>query len=129
MIEDLRFKNRKSKIVNPNFTPDIFKITGKTSMSHPYPQHKKPELLSPAGDMECFFAAVENGADAVYFGLKDFIARSTSDNFYFFFVLVVFNQGINGNVDLDGSFAGVSNGLAGVIYGKIVCACTGAELF
>src|SRR3989304_1283917 len=50
-------------------------------MSHPYPQHKKPELLSPAGDMECFFAAVENGADAVYFGLKDFSARAGAENF------------------------------------------------
>ncbi|MDO8140959.1 MAG: U32 family peptidase [Candidatus Brocadiales bacterium] len=51
-------------------------------MSHPsYSQHKKPELLSPAGDMECFFAAVENGADAVYFGLKDFSARASADNF------------------------------------------------
>ncbi|HHT9114359.1 MAG: U32 family peptidase [Planctomycetes bacterium] len=50
-------------------------------MSNPYPQHKKPELLAPAGDMECFFAAVENGADAVYFGLKDFSARASADNF------------------------------------------------
>ncbi|MBI2470777.1 MAG: U32 family peptidase [Planctomycetes bacterium] len=44
-------------------------------------QLKKPELLSPAGDMECFFAAVENGADAVYLGLKDFSARAGADNF------------------------------------------------
>ncbi|MDE1889853.1 MAG: hypothetical protein KGI30_06325, partial [Planctomycetota bacterium] len=44
-------------------------------------QYKKPELLSPAGDMECFFAAVENGADAVYFGLKDFSARASAGNF------------------------------------------------
>ena len=89
-IEDLRlrrersverFKNRKSKIVNRNFTPDISKIIGKLLMSNPYPRHKKPELLSPAGDMECFFAAVENGADAVYFGLKDFSARASADNF------------------------------------------------
>jgi len=50
-------------------------------MSRPYPQHKKPELLSPAGDMESFFAAVENGADAVYFGLKDFSAHAGADNF------------------------------------------------
>lgn len=28
-----------------------------------------PELLAPAGDMDCVRAAVENGADAVYFGL------------------------------------------------------------
>ena len=41
----------------------------------------EPELLSPAGNMECFFAAVENGADAVYFGLKDFSARASADNF------------------------------------------------
>ncbi len=49
--------------------------------SHPDSQHKKPELLSPAGNMECFFAAVENGADAVYLGLKDFSARASADNF------------------------------------------------
>src|SRR3989337_153274 len=41
----------------------------------------EPELLSPAGNMECFFAAVENGADAVYFGLKDFSARASAGNF------------------------------------------------
>ena len=28
-----------------------------------------PELLAPAGSEECLYAAVENGADAVYFGL------------------------------------------------------------
>ena len=31
--------------------------------------------------MECFFAAIENGADAVYFGLKDFSARASAGNF------------------------------------------------
>lgn len=31
--------------------------------------------------MESFFAAVENGADAVYFGLKDFSARASAQNF------------------------------------------------
>ncbi|MCR4321603.1 MAG: U32 family peptidase [Candidatus Brocadiaceae bacterium] len=77
----MRFINHKSKIVNPNFTPDISKIIGKLLMSNPYPRHKKPELLSPAGDLECFFAAAENGADAVYFGLKDFSARASADNF------------------------------------------------
>ena len=50
-------------------------------MSTPQSQLKKPELLSPSGDMECFFAAVENGADAVYFGLKDFSARASAENF------------------------------------------------
>src|SRR3990170_5572671 len=50
-------------------------------MSHIYLHPNKPELLSPAGNMDCFFAAVENGADAVYFGLKDFSARAGADNF------------------------------------------------
>ncbi len=44
-------------------------------------QTKKPELLSPAGNIESFFAAVENGADAVYFGLKEFSARASAQNF------------------------------------------------
>ncbi len=50
-------------------------------MSKIYLHPHKPELLSPAGDIECFFAAVENGADAIYFGLKDFSARAGADNF------------------------------------------------
>ncbi|MDR3553118.1 MAG: U32 family peptidase [Syntrophobacteraceae bacterium] len=41
----------------------------------------KPELLAPAGNVESFFAAVENGADAVYLGLKKFSARATASNF------------------------------------------------
>ncbi len=50
-------------------------------MSITYSQNRKPELLSPAGNLESFFAAVENGADAVYFGLKDFSARASAQNF------------------------------------------------
>jgi len=46
-----------------------------------YSQSRKPELLSPAGNMESFIAAVENGADAVYLGLKDFSARASAQNF------------------------------------------------
>ncbi|MBE0501466.1 MAG: U32 family peptidase, partial [Desulfuromonadales bacterium] len=42
---------------------------------------KKPELLSPAGSLEAFFAAMENGADAVYVGLKEFSARAKAKNF------------------------------------------------
>ena len=42
---------------------------------------KKPELLSPAGSLEAFFAAMENGADAVYTGLKEFSARAKAKNF------------------------------------------------
>ncbi len=40
-----------------------------------------PELLAPAGNWDCVKAAVENGADAVYFGLERFNARMRSQNF------------------------------------------------
>ena len=44
-------------------------------------KHKTPELLSPAGSMESLKAAVENGADAVYLGAREFSARQSADNF------------------------------------------------
>src|SRR6266850_2038994 len=40
-----------------------------------------PELLAPAGDWECAKAAVENGAEAIYFGLDKFNARMRAHNF------------------------------------------------
>ena len=40
-----------------------------------------PELLAPAGDMECLYAAVAGGADAVYVGGKRFGARAFAKNF------------------------------------------------
>jgi U32 family peptidase len=40
-----------------------------------------PELLAPAGDWDCVRAAVENGADAIYFGLEKFNARMRAHNF------------------------------------------------
>ncbi len=42
---------------------------------------QKLELLSPAGDLSCFLAAVHNGADAVYLGSKLFNARRLAGNF------------------------------------------------
>ncbi len=42
---------------------------------------KRPEILAPAGDWECVRAAIENGADAVYFGLERFNARMRAKNF------------------------------------------------
>ncbi|MDR2601484.1 MAG: U32 family peptidase [Spirochaetaceae bacterium] len=42
---------------------------------------EKIELLSPAGSPECLNAAVGEGADAVYLGLKTFNARLRSANF------------------------------------------------
>ena len=42
------------------------------------------ELLAPAGDRVCVTAAVENGADAVYFGLEcGFNARARATNLHF----------------------------------------------
>ncbi|MBQ9001122.1 MAG: U32 family peptidase [Eggerthellaceae bacterium] len=40
-----------------------------------------PELLAPAGNMECLHAAVCAGADAVYLGLEEFNARRNAGNF------------------------------------------------
>ena len=40
-----------------------------------------PELLAPAGDADCAFAAFDNGADAIYAGLPKFSARDKSNNF------------------------------------------------
>ena len=40
-----------------------------------------PDLLAPAGDWDCARAAVENGADAIYFGLEKFNARMRAHNF------------------------------------------------
>ena len=39
---------------------------------------KKPEILSPAGDFTCLQAALDAGADAVYFGLGTFNMRARS---------------------------------------------------
>lgn len=43
--------------------------------------HKVPELLAPAGSFACLKAAVQNGADAVYLGLKTGSARMGAENF------------------------------------------------
>ncbi|MFM6312292.1 MAG: peptidase U32 family protein, partial [Dolichospermum sp.] len=51
-------------------------MTGSTT-----PILKLPELLAPAGNWECAKAAVENGADAIYFGLEKFNARMRAENF------------------------------------------------
>lgn len=40
-----------------------------------------PELLAPAGNAACVIAAVQNGADAVYLGLKQGSARAGAENF------------------------------------------------
>jgi len=45
------------------------------------PDLQRPELLAPADNWECAKAAVENGADAIYFGLDRFNARMRAQNF------------------------------------------------
>ena len=52
-------------------------MTTNTSQGRP-----APELLAPAGNWDCVHAAVENGADAIYFGLAaGFNARARAVNF------------------------------------------------
>ena len=41
----------------------------------------KPELLAPAGSPAALHAAVDAGADAVYFGAQSFNARKNAENF------------------------------------------------
>ncbi|MGV8152062.1 MAG: U32 family peptidase [Candidatus Nanoarchaeia archaeon] len=41
----------------------------------------KTELLAPAGDFECLSAAINAGANAVYFGLENFNMRARAKNF------------------------------------------------
>ncbi len=46
------------------------------------PLPRQVELLSPAGNQDCVRAAIENGADAIYFGLDHgFNARARAHNF------------------------------------------------
>ncbi len=44
-------------------------------------EQNRLELLAPAGSLESFFAAVENGADAIFCGLEQFSARVKAKNF------------------------------------------------
>ena len=59
-----------------------------SNAAHPEPasapsvaERAVPELLAPAGNWDCAKAAVENGADAIYFGLERFNARMRAHNF------------------------------------------------
>lgn len=42
--------------------------------------NKKPEIIAPAGTMDAISAAINGGADAVYFGGKSFNARRNAEN-------------------------------------------------
>ncbi len=56
-------------------------IASPSSSFHKHSAERVPEVLSPAGNWECAKAAIENGADAIYFGLDQFNARMRADNF------------------------------------------------
>ena len=54
-----------------------------TASMNSLPNGRSLELLAPAGDRLCVTAAVENGADAVYFGLEcGFNARARATNLH-----------------------------------------------
>lgn len=46
-------------------------------------KYKKPELLAPAGNLQKLKIAFKYGADAIYFGGKDFSLRAAAQNFSF----------------------------------------------
>ncbi len=41
----------------------------------------KPEIVSPAGNLEKLTMAVKYGADAIYFGGEEFNLRDSANNF------------------------------------------------
>lgn len=51
-------------------------------MAQTIDDQKKPELLSPAGDWASLNAAIDAGADAVYFGIKGLNMRHAAANFH-----------------------------------------------
>ena len=67
--------------IEPLVTPIASTIDQATGSAGPRPAPGRPELLAPAGDRTCLIAAVENGADAVYFGLQRHNARARAANF------------------------------------------------
>lgn len=61
----------------PDHPVDSHRVT--LSPHHP-PHPRCLELLAPAGDLACLDAALQAGADAVYFGLGSLNARRRADN-------------------------------------------------
>ena len=70
----------QSSQTNSVVAPDPGASAGESRLA-PRSSARLPELLAPAGDWECARAAVENGADAIYFGLEKFNARMRANNF------------------------------------------------
>ncbi len=71
-----------------------------------FENNRSVELLAPAGDWDCARAAVENGADAIYFGLEvGFNARARAANFHLDrldeLMAMLHRQGVKGYVTLN----------------------------
>ncbi len=63
--------------------PTATERSGEPADEAPLRKRRSLELLAPAGDQSCIKAAVENGADAVYFGLEcGFNARARATNLH-----------------------------------------------
>src|SRR5262245_65843037 len=60
---------------------DVINRNSPSSVTPAATAGRRPEVLAPAGDMDCVRAAVENGADAVYFGVQKWNARARATNF------------------------------------------------
>ena len=76
------YTSRIARLRQSSLTPAYpFRYCSRMSINNKVIVPKKPELLSPAGSLEAFFAAMEKGADAVYAGLRDFSARAKAKNF------------------------------------------------
>ena len=72
------------RLVNSPSCPTIphLRVQPTVPSAPPKSTSTRPELLAPAGNWDCVRAAVENGANAIYFGLDcGFNARARAANF------------------------------------------------
>lgn len=73
----VRLVNSQPRPTNPQL-----RVQPTVTSASPKSTSNRPELLAPAGDWDCVRAAVENGANAIYFGLNcGFNARARAANF------------------------------------------------
>ena len=73
---------RKNPSLYENYGTQVSPISEALTQMNPNKLLRKPEVLSPAGGWDQMKAAVESGADAVYFGLQQgFNARARASNF------------------------------------------------
>jgi U32 family peptidase len=77
---ELEYIETSSGLPNSIFVPKGSTTRMPTPTSSLTRTHR-PLLLAPAGNWECAKAAIENGADAIYFGLERFNARMRAENF------------------------------------------------